>query len=105
MKLNLVKKPTIAAFVTILFFCLYIDINLLAITLAYTTALTLLFLLGKKIPSAATYVLYSWSVKWALFIFFTAYAAINLTSIYFYSMMMFIGINIFLSPALEAKEV
>ena len=105
MKFNLVKKPTIAALITIVLFCLYIDINLLAITIAYTTALTLFFLIGKKISSAASYVFYNWSVKWALFIIFTAYAAINLTSIYFYSMMIFIGVNVFLSPALEAKEV
>ena len=43
MKFNLVKKPTIAVLITIVFVCLYIDINLLAITIAYITALTLFF--------------------------------------------------------------
>jgi hypothetical protein len=50
------------------------------------------------------YVFYSWFVKWAMFVAFTAFAVINLTPIYFYAMFIFIVVNIFLSPALEAKQ-
>ena len=104
MKLNLANKPIIATIFGVLIFCLYIDINLLAIITTYTLTLATLFLIGKKIKDAAVYVLYSWTVKWAAFIVFTIFAVNNLTSIYFYAMLIFIAINIFLSPALEAKE-
>ena len=104
MKINRVKKQYLPLIIGALIFCLYIDINLLAITLTYTLSLAALFLVGKKIADPSVYVFYSWFVKWAMFVAFTAFAVINLTPIYFYAMFVFIVVNIFLSPALEVKQ-
>ena len=104
MKINRVKKQYLPLIIGALIFCLYIDINLLAIPLTYTFSFTALLLVGKKIADPSVYVLYSWFVNWSMFVTFTAFAVINLAPIYFYAMFIFIVVNIFLSPMLEAKQ-
>ena len=98
------KTLTIIAFIALIIAGSFSNNLFIIAPTVYLFSLALAYMIGGRISDYGLNVVYSWSVKWVLFVASLYLTAVYLIDAFVYAMFLFVLINITLSPMLFSSK-